>query len=146
MIAEAKRVTVRWMGKGKKCLMIPVPDIARCERNEEVWLDPTGDIPEEDAVRLMEINGPDGMFRIVGELSLKEEVKVASVPTVEPEVKATPVAPICQCGCGREIVIKSYHKQRGIPKFLAGHDFRKHAHATDTPKGAGRATTPKGEG
>ena len=28
---------------------------------------------------------------------------------------------LCECGCGQEIVIKPYHKWKGIPRFIRGH-------------------------
>jgi len=28
----------------------------------------------------------------------------------------------CLCGCGKEIVVKPYHKWYGIPKFISGHN------------------------
>lgn len=31
------------------------------------------------------------------------------------------MADLCKCGCGGEIVIKSWHKWRGIPAYLHGH-------------------------
>jgi hypothetical protein len=31
------------------------------------------------------------------------------------------MANLCLCGCGKEIVIKPWHKWRGIPKYLHGH-------------------------
>ena len=31
---------------------------------------------------------------------------------------------LCACGCGKEIIIKSYHKYRGIPEFISGHNSR----------------------
>lgn len=31
---------------------------------------------------------------------------------------------VCKCGCGREIIIKSYHKYYGIPEYIRGHNTR----------------------
>jgi len=31
---------------------------------------------------------------------------------------------LCECGCGEEIIIKSWHKRRGIPKYKKGHNRR----------------------
>lgn len=28
---------------------------------------------------------------------------------------------ICKCGCGQEIKIRPWHKQRGIPDYVKGH-------------------------
>lgn len=31
---------------------------------------------------------------------------------------------LCNCGCGKEIEIKKYHKRYGIPKYIIGHNSR----------------------
>jgi len=31
----------------------------------------------------------------------------------------------CQCGCGEEIIVKEFHKQYGIPKYINGHSSYK---------------------
>lgn len=33
------------------------------------------------------------------------------------------MAKLCKCGCGQEIIIKWWHKYRGIPDFIHGHNF-----------------------
>lgn len=33
------------------------------------------------------------------------------------------MAKLCKCGCGQEIAIKWWHKYRGIPDFIHGHNF-----------------------
>lgn len=44
--------------------------------------------------------------------------------TVKEWVKQEQGKHFCQCGCGQEIIIKDRHKQtnRGIPKFISGHN------------------------
>ena len=31
---------------------------------------------------------------------------------------------LCACGCGNEIIIKSFHKKKGIPLFIVGHQSK----------------------
>lgn len=31
---------------------------------------------------------------------------------------------VCKCGCEQEIIIKSYHKRYGIPKYISGHNSK----------------------
>lgn len=33
---------------------------------------------------------------------------------------------VCKCGCGEPIIIKKYHKYRGIPKYRQGHNAQKY--------------------
>jgi len=42
----------------------------------------------------------------------------------------------CECNCGGEIVIKSWYKQRGIPKFLHGHNSKFKKNSTVFQKGS----------
>jgi hypothetical protein len=32
-----------------------------------------------------------------------------------------PIAPICACGCGEHIRLRSHHRSHGIPKYIQGH-------------------------
>lgn len=32
-----------------------------------------------------------------------------------------PTAPLCACGCGEQIRLRSHHRTHGIPKFIQGH-------------------------
>jgi hypothetical protein len=32
-----------------------------------------------------------------------------------------PSAPICTCGCGEKIRLRSHHRSHGIPKYIQGH-------------------------
>lgn len=34
------------------------------------------------------------------------------------------MAKLCKCGCGQEIIVKWWHKYRGIPDFIHGHNSR----------------------
>ena len=32
----------------------------------------------------------------------------------------------CKCGCGKEIILKPYHKWYGVPKYFRGHSSKVH--------------------
>ncbi len=41
---------------------------------------------------------------------------------------------LCECGCGGEIISKPYHKYRGIPKYIRGHNVRGRHHSIESKK------------
>ena len=107
-----KTIKIEYLGKGQKIVELPVPFVSKCERTGQVICDPIGEFPEEDGLRLLEIAGPDGLFRQVGEV-------IAAVPPQPEEPKF--YDKLCKCGCGQHIEVKKSHKFTGIPNYLLGH-------------------------
>lgn len=117
MILE--KIKIKFLGKTPKRVELPIPFVQKCEKTGEVICDPIGEFSYEDGIRLLEISGKDGLFKLVGELpanastEIKEDLKAG-----EPEHEKH----FCEC-CGKEIPWKKHHITMP-PRFLVGHSMK----------------------
>jgi len=70
-----------------------VPFIAKSDKAGEVVCDPVGTFPEEDAERLLEISGEDGLFKRVNEKMPEPTVELKTGEIATTPVKRGPGRP-----------------------------------------------------
>ena len=63
-------VHLKWLGKRPKTVELPIPFLSRSEKTGEVICDPIGEFSDEDAERLMQLSGKDGLWECVIEESV----------------------------------------------------------------------------
>ena len=110
-------IKIKYTGKGRKVVELPIPFVQKCEKTGEVICDPIGVFDAVNGLALLEINGPDGVFQEVERIyeDGPVETKSEAVVEVHPEYS-------CQC-CGKAIPWKKQH-EKTPPRFLVGHSMQ----------------------
>lgn len=123
---EPIALRIKWLGKGRKIVEMPIPYVSKSEKTGEVLCDPVGQFDVENGERLLAVPGIETVFELVEKIYpegagvVKVSVSHETIPS-----KAAPSVEYydhtCGCGCGGKLSKKPNHKHTGIPKFLLGH-------------------------
>lgn len=139
-MSEQRTRRVKWLGRGgSKTVELPVPLVSLSERTGSVTLNPEGDVPEGDAIRL--VGDGTGLF-----------VFVDAAPDVVKDIldgtHATPVAPepelsgLAQAAIDAEFVVVKEYESKGIAAMqsakIPGSSLR------ETTGGTWQIVVPKG--